>query len=89
LTVRNLTSQEKTQYKVDDGVMISAVKPYSKAADQQLFEKLVIISADKRKIKNVDEFKKLIESKNGEAILLEVQDVKGQSRFSGLQIPKE
>jgi len=89
LTVRNLTSQEKTQYKVDDGVMISAVKPYSKAADQQLFEKLVIVSADKRKIKNVDEFKKLIESKNGEAILLEVQDLKGQSRFSGLQIPKE
>ncbi len=89
LTVKNLSSQEKSDYKVDNGIIISEVKPYSQAADQQLFEKLVIISADKKKINNINDFKEVIESKKGGAVLLEVQDSKGQSRFAGIQIPKD
>ncbi|PIP78771.1 MAG: trypsin [Ignavibacteria bacterium CG22_combo_CG10-13_8_21_14_all_37_15] len=88
LTVKNLTAQEKETYKVAGGVMISEVKEYSRASNQGLQPDLVITKADKKEIKSVAEFKKIIESKKGSAVFLVVNDKKGDSFFVGLKIPE-
>lgn len=88
LTVRNLTSKEKDTYKTDNGVIITEVKSFSKSDDQRLFRGLVILEADRKAIKDVDDFKRIIDSKQGDAVLLKVQDAEGNTRFVGLEIPK-
>jgi serine protease Do len=87
LTVRNLTSQEKSDLKVNHGVVITDVKPFSEAEDQQLFKGAVIVQADKEKINNVKDFKDVIKDKKGSAVLLKLQDSKGNNFFKGLQVP--
>jgi serine protease Do len=89
LTVRNLTSKEKDTYKTDVGIIITDVKSFSKADDQRLFRGLVILEADRKAIKDVDDFKRIIDNKKGDAVLLKVQDAEGNTRFVGLEIPKE
>jgi serine protease Do len=88
LTVKNLTSKEKEAYKVPNGIKISEVKDYSTAFNQGLGKNLVITKADKKEIKSVSEFKKIIENKKGSAVFLVVNDDKGNSRFVGLKIPE-
>jgi serine protease Do len=87
LTVRNLTSKEKDSFKTDNGVMITDVKSFSKSDDQRLFRGLVILEADRKSIIDVNDFKKIIDSKKGDAVLLKVQDSEGNTRFVGLEIP--
>ena len=89
MTVRNLSSEEKTKYKVNNGIMITDVTAYGPAQNQNLGRGLVITEADKKEIKDVDQFKKIIKEKEGSAVLLKVKDDKGNSMFIGLQIPKK
>jgi len=86
--VRNMTDTEKTNFKIDDGVIITDVTPYSTAASQGLGKGLVITKADKKPVKNVSDFKKLMESMAGGAVLIEIADSKGNTRFIGLEIPE-
>jgi len=88
LSVQNLSAKEKSDYKVDTGIKISEVKQFSKADEQRLGAGLLIVEADKKKIHNVSEFKKIVEAKKGSAILLRVQDGKGNSSFIGMEIPE-
>ena len=88
ITVQNLNSDQKSQYNVDHGIIITDVKQYSEAEDHQLFKSLVILEADGKKINNVDDLKKIISDKKGGAILLRVADSKGNQRFVGLEIPQ-
>ena len=88
LTVKNLTTKEKDDYKVTSGVMISNVKDYGAAFNQGLDKDLVITKADKKEIKSVSDLKKIIESKKGSAVFLVVNDKKGNSSFIGLKIPE-
>ena len=61
---------------------------FSKAANQRLFEGLVIVEVDKKTISSVSDFEDIVESKNGNAILLKVQDQAGNTSFIGLEIPE-
>jgi len=88
LTVKNLSEKDKSDYNLDEGVIISQVKPFSKAEDQRLFSGLVIIEADKVNIDNVDDFKKIVEKKKGSALLMKVVDKDGNNRFVGIEIPE-
>jgi len=87
-TVRNMTKDELKDYKVENGVLITDVKRFSKAYNQRIGEGLVITAADKKDIQNVAELKSIIESKKGEAVLLKLVDNQGNSRLVGLEIPK-
>ncbi len=87
LTVKNLSEKDKTTFKVENGILITDVKAFSKAQDQRLSRNIVIVEADKKSVKNVDEFKNLVNSKKGSALLLKVQDSEGNTRFVGLEIP--
>ncbi len=88
LTVRNLISQDKKDFNVEHGIYITDVQPYSNAAAQGLFKQLVITEIDRKAVNNVEQFKKIVESKKGSAVLLKVVDAKGNSRFVGLDIPQ-
>jgi len=87
LTVKNLTSQEKSSYNVDHGVIITNVKPYSNAEDQKLFQGLVILEADKHNIDSVTDFKNVINDNKGKSVMLRVVDDQGNKRFVALEIP--
>lgn len=89
LTVKNLSSQDKKAFNVEHGVLITDVKPMTSADDQGLSPNLVIVEANKKQLNNVGEFKKIIKEKRGSAVLIKVQDSKGNTRFVGLEIPEK
>jgi serine protease Do len=86
-TVSNLSQKNKTDFKVDNGVIITDVKAFSRAQDQRLFPNLLILEADRKQVNNVDDLNKIIEDKKGSAVLLKVQDIQGNVRFVGIQVP--
>lgn len=88
LSIRNITSQEKSKFNTDYGVVITEVKPYSKAYDQRLIQGLLIVEADKKKIENVTDLKNIFEQKKGAAVLLKLQDAEGVTQFRGIEIPQ-
>ena len=88
ITIKNLTKNDLSDFKVNHGVLITDVKPFSVAEDQRLFAGLVITEANKEEVDNVQDFKKIIDEKKGSAILIQVVDQNGNSRFVGLEIPE-
>ncbi len=88
MTVKNLTSEEKSDFNVKSGVLITDVKQFGKAYNQAIPENTVITHVDKKPVNSVNEFKKMIEDKKGGAVLLKIVDSNGNSRFVGLEIPK-
>jgi serine protease Do len=88
LTVKNLTEKERTDFDVENGVVITDVKAFSRAEDQRLFVGLLIVEADKTPVKNVDDLSELIDAKKGSALLMKVVDNQGNTRFVGLEIPE-
>jgi serine protease Do len=87
LSVANLSSKEKSDYKVDHGVMITNVKPFSKAEDKQLAKGFIILEADKKKVNSVSDLKGIIKNKKGSAVLLRLQDNRGNNFYRGIEIP--
>lgn len=88
LTIKDLDSAELKEYKVDNGIMISDVKQFSKSFNQGLREGIVITSVDRKPVENVKEFQSIIDKKKGQAVLLKIVDREGNSRILGLDIPK-
>jgi len=88
LTVANLDDQARAKYKVKNGVIITRVEPYSEAYDKNIRENDIIIEADRKPVRNVDDFKKIVQShKSGDVILLRIRSSNGQNRYVGLNIP--
>lgn len=88
LTVKNLTNNDKTEFKLDNGILITNVKPFSKAEDQRLFAGLIITEANKEKVNNVNDFRRIVDEKRGSALLIKVVDKDGNNRFVGIEIPE-
>ena len=87
-TVSNLSSKEKADFKVDHGVVITDVKRFSKAEDTQLAKGFVILEADKKKVNSVTELRSILKDKKGSAVLLKLQDGRGNNFFRGIEIPE-
>jgi len=85
-SVKDLTSAELKQAKVDHGVIITGVERYSNAEDKGLMRSMIITKADRKPVTSVAELKQAVESKKGKALLIEVV-LNGTSRFVGLEIP--
>ncbi len=86
-TVANLDEETKNKYKVKNGVIVTEVEQFSEAFDKGIRENDVIIEADRKPVRNVDELKKIIQSrKSGDVVLLRVKGSAG-SRYVGLTIP--
>jgi len=88
LTVKNLSDKDTKDFNVESGVLITEVKPFSKAEDQRLFAGLVITEADKKEISDVTDFSNIIDEKRGSAMLLKVIDNQGNTRFVGIEVPE-
>jgi Do/DeqQ family serine protease len=89
LTVRDLSDNLAKKYKVENGIYVKDVKRFSKAANQRLFEGLIIVEVDKKAIDSVDDFENIVDAKSGSAVLLKVQDQNGNTSFVGLEIPED
>ena len=87
-SVQNLSSKEKSDFKVDHGVIITEVKPFSKAEDRQLAKGFIILEADKKKINSVSDLRSIMKEKKGSAVLLKLQDGRGNNFFRGIEIPE-
>lgn len=88
LSVKNLSSRDKKDYNLETGVIITDVKAFSRAEDENLQKGQVIVEADRKKVKSVSDLKNAFESKKGNAVLLKIQDDKGNSRFIGIEVPQ-
>lgn len=88
LKVKTLADDEKEEYKVDSGVMITDVKQFGKAYNQSLQPGLVIVSAARKAVYTASELQSIFDNNKGKAVLLKVVDDKGNSRLVGLDIPK-
>ncbi len=86
-TVANLDEETRNKYKVKNGVIVTEVKQFSEAFDKGIRENDIIIEADRKPVRNVDDLKKIIQSrKSGEVILLRIKGNAG-SRYVGLTMP--
>ena len=88
MTVKTITDKERERLSLPEGLLISKITAYGKAQLAGLSEGIVITKADKKKIESVSQLEKIINSKKGNAVLLEVTDSKGNSRFVGIEIPE-
>ncbi len=89
LTVKDLPKSALKKFNVKSGIYVKDVDRFGKAANQRLFPGVIIVEVDKKPIKSVAKFKKIIEDKRGDAILLKIQDEKGNTNFVGLEIPED
>lgn len=73
-SIKPLTKSQKEEFEVDDGVYISNVNRSSVVARRGMAPNGVIVTADRQTIKNVKDFKKIINSKSsGDAVSLKVK----------------
>ncbi len=87
LSVRNVTSDDKTKFQVSHGVVITGVAPASEAADRFLPQGDVITNAAHEKVTSAGQFEKIINDNAGKAIGLTIVDNQGNSHFFAIQIP--
>lgn len=84
---RNLTSEERKQYKTGAGVLVSDVKLYSEAHNRQLSKDDIILEADRKEVQSVSDLREVINAhKPGDSILLRVK-TEVTTRFVAIQIP--
>jgi serine protease Do len=88
LTVENMTPAEKKELKVTDGILISEVKTYSSAYDQNLRQGWAIVEVNKKPINSVSEFDKIVKANKGKAILVKLVNPEGTMFFTGIDIPE-
>jgi serine protease Do len=89
-SVRALTSAEKQELRVDKGVLVTDLKPYSEAFKQSMGNNDVILEADRKAVNTPAELKGIITSrKAGDSVLLLVKrDGGAGTAFVAVQIPK-
>ena len=89
MKVRALSPQEKKDFEVESGVLVTAVERFREASENGLQANDIIIEADRQNIAGPKDLQNILEKfKPGDAVLLRVkrnQDI----NFFALQIPKE
>ena len=86
-TVKPLTSDDKENYDVQNGVIISKVDRNGEAIKRGIVPNGIIIKADRTKITSMKELKKVIsEKKSGDAVMLQIK-YKDANRIVALEIP--
>jgi serine protease Do len=88
ITVEPMTSEQRKTLEVSGGVVVSKVVPYSEAAKIGLRSGAVILKADKQAISSTKQFRDILESKKGQAVLLQVKDG-NTTRLVGLEVPRQ
>jgi serine protease Do len=88
MSVRAMTDGEQDAAKVDHGVVVASVKPYSEAFERNIREKLVILEADNKPVRSPKDLKNIFEGKKpGDSVLLRMKSPSGASFFTAVEIP--
>ncbi len=88
-SVRTLTKEDKKNFKVENGLLVSSVNTYSQAYKRGLSIGGVIVKADSKKINSINDLKDIIKSKSpGDGILLQLK-YKDSNRIVALEIPEK
>lgn len=88
-SIQNLTTRQKKELNVDNGVLVSDVKTMSEAFKRGLQKNDVILEINRESITSVNEMRKMIEKTSpGESVLLRVRKSEQNSIFLALEIPK-
>ncbi|MFI5253726.1 MAG: Do family serine endopeptidase [Bacteroidota bacterium] len=88
-SVKELSSHDKKDDKIDHGVIIDDVKSLSEGASRGLTEGDVILEADKKEISSPKDLRNIIDKhKPGDAILLRIYRSNGAMLFTAVQIPE-
>jgi serine protease Do len=89
-SARALTPAEKQELKVDKGVLVTGVKPYSEAFKQSIGDNDVILEADRKEVNTPADLKGIISSrKPGDSVLLRIKrEGDAGTAFVAVQIPE-
>ncbi len=88
MTVRNMSGDELEKYDTKNGVLVTDVKNYGRAFNQKIFKGYVIVTVNHKQVNSVSDLKGELEKKKGQAVLLKVIDLQGNSALIGLDIPR-
>jgi serine protease Do len=89
MTIRSLDSKLKSEYKVEKGVYIENVEPFSPAQERGLMKGDVILNIGEKAVGSVEEFKSELKKLNpGDAVMLRVKGVDKKIRFVAIEIPE-
>ena len=88
--VRALTAAEKQELRIDKGVLVTDLKPYSEAFKQGIGNNDVILEADRKDVNTPADLKSIMTSrKSGDAVLLLIKrEGNAGTAFVAVQIPK-
>jgi serine protease Do len=88
LSIRPLTGDEKKQFAVEGGVLVTDVVRFSEAYNRSIIKGDLILEADRQKISTPKQFQSLVEKrKSGDALLLRIKRETGQMAYIAVQIP--
>ncbi len=89
LTVRSLTKDEREELKVERGVLVTNVEPFSEAAKRGLRPNQVILDADRKPVESTGDLKKIFDGKkSGDSVLLRVRMDQETVTFVAVQLEK-
>lgn len=90
MSVRNLTPDEKKSLDIEQGVVVTEVKPFSESFDRFIQRSDIIVEADRKPVRSVSDLKRIFEQrKPGDAVLLRLKrNENQQTAFVAVQIPK-
>ncbi len=89
LTVRSLTRDEKQELKVERGVLVTNVEPFSEAAKRGLRPNQVILDADRKPVESTGDLRKIFDGKkSGDSVLLRVRMDQETVTFVAVQLEK-
>jgi serine protease Do len=90
LSVRALSTAERKEVDVDNGVLVVEVKPYSEAAERGIAPQDVIVEADRKEVNTPKELKGIVDRrKGGDSILMRVKRQGGATAYVAVQIPMD
>ena len=92
MSIRNLSSEEKTRFNVDYGVMVSEVKNFGIAQTRGIYDNSVITDVIQKgstiKIQSTSDFEKIMKStKSGDAFMIKLVMLNVGPRLVAIEIP--
>jgi serine protease Do len=88
MSVRALSGEEKQELNLEQGVLVTEVKPYSEAFNRNLRRGMVILEADRKPVSSPSALQKIVEGVSpGESILFKVQ-AQEQTIFLAVRVPE-
>ncbi len=90
MSVRNLSVDEKKSLDLEQGVVVTDVKPFSESENRFIQRSDIIVEADRKPVRSVNDLKRIFDQRRpGDAVLLRLRRSQNQqTAFVAVQIPK-